>query len=303
MRSFVKWAGGKAQLLNEINDVIDSMREDYDSFIYVEPFAGGGSVLFNVLERCSNLKYAIINDMNTNLITCYKVLRDDVLYPQLKVKLNELQNDYNSCDDKKGFYSQVRDIYNINKKENKIDDVDIASIFIFLNKTCFNGIYRENSKGEFNVPWNQKDYINLYDEDDLNKIHILLKKVMILSGDYHNTNFAMELANVDNCGLIYYMDPPYRPLEGSNSFVSYTKSGFDDKEQIKLKEYCDIINNNGFGVVISNSKSGNFFEDLYNNYIIESVKARRNINSDGEGRGKVDELLIYNKKKKEIGLW
>lgn len=300
-KSFVKWAGGKSQLLPEINDVIDSMRESYDEFIYVEPFVGGGAVLFNILERCSNLKYAIINDMNTNLMKCYSVIADDKKYVELKKWLSNLQDDYNNAEDKKDFYMQARTIYNVGS--DALSDIEIAAIFIFLNKTCFNGIYRENSKGEFNVPWNKKEYVNLYDEEELDRIHMLLEKVIILNGDYSSTNFAIELARVEKCGLIFYMDPPYRPLEGTNSFVSYTKSGFDDVQQERLKSYCDIINNKGYDFVLSNSKSGNYFESLYDGYEINTVQARRNINSDGEGRGKVDELLIYNRKKKEIGLF
>ena len=302
VKSFLKWAGGKSQLLPEINGVIDSITESYDEFIYVEPFVGGGAVLFSILERCSNLKYAIINDMNENLIKCYRIIADDERYPLLKNKLLDLQNDYNSCEDKKEFYMQARQIYNIGK--NNLDDADIASVFIFLNKTCFNGIYRENSKGEFNVPWNQKEYINLFDEDDLDYIHIMLRdKVIILNGDYKCTEFAMEIARIEKCGLIFYMDPPYRPLEGTNSFVQYTKSGFDDFQQIRLKEYCDEIHRKGYDFVLSNSKSGEYFNDLYKDYIIEIVKARRNVNSDGEKRGKIDELLIHNHERKEIGLF
>lgn len=305
-RSFVKWAGGKFQLLDEINDIIDSMTDECEEFIYVEPFVGGGALLFDLLERKQNLRLAFINDMNSNLVKSYKVIKSDTLYPELKKRLTEYQEAYNkakSPDDRKRIYLDVREAYN--KRfctGNDKDDVECASMFIFLNKTAFNGIYRENSKGEFNVPWNQREEVNLFDEENLDTCHNLLKKVVMLNKDYKDTDFVMQIGGIDNCKVVYYLDPPYRPLEGSNSFIGYTKSGFSDKDQVRLKNFCDEINRNGYDFVLSNSKSGDFFENLYDVYEIDTVGARRNINSVGDKRGEVDELIIYNRKKKNVSI-
>lgn len=300
MSSFIKWVGGKTQLLDNIIPIINSMEERYDEFVYVEPFVGGGAVLFNVLERCANLKYAIINDTNENLMKCYRAIADDADYICLKEALLNIQNDYNKCSDKRGFYEEARKIYNIGCKGGVLGNVDCASVFIFLNKTSFNGLYRENSKGMFNVPWNKKESITLFNEDDLDNIHILLKnKVIIMDGDFEQTKFAMEIARASHCGCVYYFDPPYRPLNGKPSFNGYGKCGFDDTDQERLKKYCDEIVKKGYGFVLSNSKSDDYFEKLYDGYRIENVLARRNVNSNGKGRGKVNELLIYSELNKE----
>jgi len=304
-RSFVKWVGGKYQLLDEINAVIDSMIDKQDEFIYAEPFVGGGALLFNILENKPNMKMAFINDMNTNLIKCYRTIKDCKTYPVLKETLKKIQKEYNelnSSESKKDYYMKARNAYNKNQFTGELSDTDCAAIFIFLNKTSFNGLYRENSKGEFNVPWNQKETVNLFDEDNLDRCHNLLKKVVIMNEDYSNLDFVMQTGEAMDCKVLYYMDPPYRPLEGTNSFVSYTKSGFGDNDQISLKKFCDRIDSCGCDFILSNSKSGNFFENLYDGYEIDVVGARRNVNSNGEKRGEVDELIIYNKKKKNISV-
>lgn len=305
-RSFLKWAGGKYQLLDEINDIIDSMTDGCEEFVYVEPFVGGGALLFDLLEKKQNLKVAFINDMNSNLIRCYKTIKNDELYPNLKKRLVELQEEYNGFsdqEDKKKMYMDIRKSYNTMFSSSKEgSDVECSSMFIFLNKTAFNGIYRENSKGEFNVPWNQREEVNLFDEDNLDRCHELLRKVIILNKDYKDTDFAMQFGDFEGCKTVYYLDPPYRPIEGANSFIGYTKSGFNDEDQVRLKGFCDEINGSGHDFVLSNSKSGEFFENLYEAYEIDVVGARRNINSIGEKRGEVDELIIYNRKKKNVSV-
>ena len=300
-KSFIKWAGGKHQIINDIHDIIDSMREPYKEFIYVEPFVGGGAVLFSILERCSNLKYAIITDTNEKLINCYKVISDDHKYYELKNMLFDIQNRYNKSENQNDFYLKIKDIYN---SDDEKSDIYEACLFIFLNKTCFNGIYRENSKGKFNVSWNKKTYVNLYSEDELDKIHYLLReKVIILSGDYHICSFSMDIARIENCGLIFYMDPPCRPDKNTIGFVNYTNSDFNDVQQEQLKLYCDAIDKNGYKFVLSNYKSDNYFESLYSKYNINVIQTRRNISSNNGSRGKVHELLIHNMEKRNVGLF
>lgn len=300
MNSFVRWAGGKTQLMWKIMGIIDYMRERYDSFIYCEPFVGSGAVLLEVILKCSNLKYAVINDANPNLMNCYRVIADSEKCGILKDRLSEMSDDYHSCSDKRGFFLEMKNIYNTGCVTGILDDVERASVFIFLNKTCYNGIYRENIKGEFNVSWCKRDKVTIFNPDDFDKMNEMFReKVVILEGDYLKTGMMMDIARADKCGLIYYLDPPYRPLEGVRGFVSYTKNGFNDKRQEELKSFCDKINNNGYDFILSNSKSGNYFESLYDGYKIETVTANRK----GNGHGKVDELIIYNRGVDEGGLF
>ena len=303
---FLKWAGGKTQLLPEITAIVDSMRDSSESFIYVEPFVGGGSVLFNLLDNCSNLKFAIINDMNRDLMNCYRIIADNDKYIHLKNRLLEIETEYNhkTYDEKKQMYSDIRDEYNKRNSSDIVDPVEISAMFIFLNKCGFNGMYRENKSGEYNIPWGQKDYINLFDEYNFDRCHVLLnEKVVILDGDYSKTGVAFDLARVNGTDLIFYIDPPYRPVSASSSFTSYVSGGFGDKEQEELKMFCDNIDSFGGKFIVSNSKSEDFFDKLYSGYHIDVVEARRNINSIGSKRGKVEEILIYNEEKKSNALF
>jgi len=307
-KPFLKWAGGKTQLIPDIMSVIDSMRSDSNSFVYVEPFVGGGSVLFHMLDNCSNLKCAIINDLNKPLIDCYRVIADNDQYLLLKETLLELEKDYNVSwrdqEDKKRLYLQFRDEFNELIKNPGTNIIRQSALFIFLNKCGFNGMYRVNSKGEYNIPWGQKTYVNLFDEENLDRCHVLLnEKVIIMNDDYAKTEMAFDLARVEKSDVIFYIDPPYRPVSESSSFVNYTSGGFDDNEQIRLSCFCDYVNSCGGKFVQSNSKSGDFFEKLYSDYHVDIVKARRNINSIGSKRGEVDEVLIYNEKKESEALF
>jgi len=298
-KPFLKWVGGKTQLLDDIIPLIDRKTYNKDSFIYVEPFVGGGSVLFNVIENFPNLKYAVINDLNTDLMDCYRVLAWNIdsydMYGKFKEELYRLQKEYNNKPTK-ATYEAFRDTYN---KEREIMPLHVkCAYFVALNKLCFNGIYRVNRKGEFNVPWNQKKSVNLFDEDILDRCRMLIRdKVVVMNNDYFDTFVATEFARVQNCDILYYMDPPYRPVSETSNFVDYTKDGFDDREQERLQKLCSKIDYFGGDFIVSNSKSGNFFENLYSNYNIDYIKARRNVNSKGDGRGKVDEILIYNGEK------
>lgn len=290
-KPFLKWVGGKTQLLDEIIPLIDRKTYDKESFIYVEPFVGGGSVLFNVIENFKNIKYAIINDLNKDLTDCYDTMAGN-LYDAFKENLNLIQEQYNRTPTKQT-YESFRKHYNTER--DTMPKYEKSAYFVALNKLCFNGIYRVNRNGEFNVPWNQKKYVTLFDEDNLDRCRMLLKdKVVIMNGDYWNTEIGIDLARVERSSVLYYLDPPYRPVSTTSSFVDYTKVGFNDNEQVRLSAFCDYIEMCGGDFIQSNSKSEDFFENLYSDYNIDYIKARRNVNSKGEGRGKVDEILIYN---------
>ena len=293
-KPFLKWPGGKSQLLDDILPLVDGAIGNDDSFIYVEPFVGGGAMLFEVLSKYGDrVDCAVINDLNADLINCYKVIQDESDFIRLKELLKDYESRYNDSPDKKSFYLELRTSWNSDRNVNS--KVEMAAMFISLNKLCFNGIWRVNSKGEFNVPWNQCNFVKLFDEENLDNCHKLLSKVIILSGDFELTDIAFTLSDISSTDVIFYFDPPYRPVSKTSSFTGYTKECFGDSQQERLKLFCDRINAKNFAFVLSNSKSEDYFEELYRDYNIRCVKARRSINSVGEGRGKVDELLIANR--------
>ena len=295
-KPFVKWAGGKTQLLPKIEDIIMKSLSLTKDFVYVEPFVGGGSVLFRLLDSCSTLKYAVINDANEQLMNLYSVIQDNDTYKEFKKISTHLCDTYNRDSMKQEKYNLVRYQYNhYIKGESKESSVWGAAAFLFLNKCSFNGLYRVNQKGEFNVPWGQKDYLRLYNEDEMDRCHVLLnEKVICMCGDYQSTDIIMEVEKKHgNLDVMFYLDPPYKPISQTSSFTQYTKDCFDDRNQEELKMFCDRINTNGYKFVQSNSKL-EYFETLYNGYHIDTVSAKRNINSDGKKRGSVEEILIYN---------
>jgi len=297
-KPFLKWAGGKTQLLPEIDRIIGDFRSSSNGFIYVEPFVGGGSVLFHLLGTCSNLKYAVINDANYALMNCYRVIADNDAYVELVDRLIDIQKRYNRADsvEQKNQYLAYRKTFNELVQTQGVLNSELAALFIFLNKCCFNGLYRVNQKGLFNVPWGQKDYVSLFDCDNLDECHMLLHdKVVFMCGDYSDTHVFSQFRRVGYNDIIVYLDPPYKPISETASFTSYTKNSFCDKDQVKLRDYCTTLDQMGVKFLMSNSKVGNFFEELYSWCRIETVNAKRNINSVGSKRGDVEEILVYNK--------
>ena len=295
-KPFVKWAGGKSQVINIIDEKIGDLRQKSKEFIYVEPFVGGGSVLFHLLETCSNMKYAVINDANKQLMNAYKVIADDKKYIEFKDHLYNIQTEYNNDLMKKEKYILYRYQYNHwIKGELTLSDAWGAAAFIFLNKCGFNGLYRVNQKGEFNVPWGQKEQMYIFNEDELDKCHIALgSKVAFMTGDYRRTDVILDIAKMEKSDIIYYFDPPYKPVSQTASFTSYTKDAFNDQEQVNLKLFCDKIVENGGKFLLSNSKCGDYFDNLYSGYTIDTINAKRMINSVGSKRGNVEEVLIHN---------
>ena len=291
-KPFIKWVGGKGQLLPEINKLYPiELGKNINK--YAEIFLGGGAVLFDILSKYK-LDEVYISDKNLELINTYKSIRDniDILIKSLK----EMEEEYISLDDedRKIYYYEKRQKYNklkINIEENNIEK---ASLFIFLNKTCFNGLYRVNKKGEFNVPMGAYKNPKICDKENLKNVSKALKNVKIIYADYRESkDFIDEKTFV-------YIDPPYRPLNITSSFTSYTENDFSDKEQIELAEYIDLLNKKGAKIVISNSDpknnntDDNFFDELYKNYNINRVKATRMLNSNASLRGAINELLITN---------
>jgi len=289
-RPFVKWVGGKTQLLDEIQRALPKDFSKMEGVVYVEPFVGGGAVLFWILQNYPNITKAVINDINPELICTYKVIRNQV--DDLILKLKQIQSEYIPlpAEDRKNYYLAKRTLFN----SKNIDDVTTAALFIFLNRTCFNGLYRVNSKGEFNVPHGKYANPKICDESNLIAVSKLLQNVEILCGDYSQTlKYAGE-------NTLYYCDPPYKPITETSAFTSYTKEGFSDLDQIKLKEFYESLGQKGAYFIASNSDPSSvnpnetFFDKLYNNFSIKRVSASRMVNSRPEGRGAISEIMISN---------
>lgn len=288
-KPFIKWVGGKSQLLEEI-------REKYPSKIekYCEPFVGGGAVLFDVLSKFQP-KEILINDINKELINTYSQIKNNC-YGMIS-QLSEIQSIYknHSIEKNKEFFYEKRSRYNeLKVNGNDAENLEKAVLFIFLNKTCFNGLYRVNSKGFFNVPFNNAKNPLLCDEENLKNCSMLLQNVEMKIGDYK------ECKDFIDSDTFVYIDPPYRPLTQTAAFTSYSENSFSDKEQIELRNFITEISNKGAMVVASNSdpkntnENDNFFDELYSHFEIERVSASRMINSNAKKRGSINELLISN---------
>jgi len=291
-KPFIKWAGGKGQLLSQIENALPKRLLKEKSITYIEPFVGGGAMLFYMLEKFNNIDRAIINDVNNDLVIAYKTVRDN---PNALInRLRVIESEYLSLDEerRKEYFLDKRDIYNTKL----LTEIENTSLFIFINRTCFNGLYRVNSKGLFNVPFGKYSNPKICDEATILRDSKLLQKVEIINADFEKT---LDYLN-DN--TFVYLDPPYRPLNITSSFNSYAKEPFNDSEQIRLKGFCDKITQKGCFLMLSNSdcKGANplddFFDDLYSKYKIERVWASRSVNSNSEKRGKLTELLISNLK-------
>lgn len=290
-KPFLKWAGGKTQLLPTLDSFLPQTFRSEDEITYIEPFVGGGAMLFFVLQKYPNIKRAIINDINSHLIKTYSVLRDEPFY--LIEVLHELQNSFmrlQEYNQQKDFYLNIRSRFN----QSAMSDVEEAAYMIFLNRTCFNGLYRENSKGGFNVPFGRYANPTICDEQLIIADSELLQKVEILNGDFSHT------AKYIHGYTFFYFDPPYRPLDSTSNFNSYVKESFDDNEQIRLKNFYATITDEGCFGMLSNSDckgrnvEDDFFDRLYEDFFVERVYAKRCINANASKRGALTELLIRN---------
>ena len=290
-KPFIKWVGGKGQLIEQLEALLPADFTERKNVTYIEPFVGGGAMLFYMLQTYPNIKSAVINDINPDLTLCYQVVRDNPT--ELINSLKDIQTQYHALkteEERKTFFLEQRDRFNI-KSLNAIEN---CTLFFFLNRTCFNGLYRVNKSGKFNVPFGKYITPTICDAATIYADSKLLQKVEIMTGDFEQT-FDKIKGNT-----FFYFDPPYRPLSNTSSFNDYTKEDFNDDAQIRLKLFCDRLNEIGVNFMLSNSdclgKNGTdrFFDDLFINYKIERVWASRNINSVASKRGKLTEIVISN---------
>ena len=290
-KPFIKWVGGKSQLIEQLDAQLPADFDSLEDVTYIEPFVGGGAMLFYMLQHYPNINHAIINDINPDLTTCYRTVRDNP--KELIASLQDIENTYlslNTEEARKEFFMVVRNRYN----EKNLDPIENTTKFFFLNKTCFNGLYRVNKKGLFNVPFGRYSNPTICNPETILKDSELLQRVEILNGDFEGT-FEYAQGNT-----LFYFDPPYRPLSDTSSFNDYAKEAFNDAAQIRLKEYCDRIDEAGFKFMLSNSDGksvngeDNFFDVLYAAYQIERVLASRSINSNPNKRGELTEILVRN---------
>ena len=291
-KPFLKWAGGKGQLLNEI----EKYYPFYKGIItkYAEPFVGGGAVLFDILNKY-DLQEIYISDINEELINAYKIIRDDV--DELISLLHKMQDEFlaRELEERKIYYLSKREYFN-ELKINYDESINIkkAGLLIFLNKTCFNGLFRVNKKGLFNVPMGSYKNPLICDENNLRAVAEKLKGVRIVCGDY-----KLSRDFIDERTFVYF-DPPYRPLTNTANFTSYTKQAFNDENQKELANFVNELNKKGARIVLSNSDPKNsdeaddFFDDIYSAHKIRRVAASRMINRKADSRGKIKELLISN---------
>ena len=281
VKPFLKWVGGKTKLLSEIEKSLPKNLIK-KSFNYVEPFLGGGAVFFHLIQKF-DIEKAYLNDLNNKLIDVYKDVRDK--NTELIQKLKKLELDYYGSSDKKTFFLDKRNEFNTIKKS-----TEKSALFVFLNKTGFNGMYRENSKGEFNIPFGKMKAPMICNKKLLTQINKILNDNEIVF-----SSKSFEKVIVDEANTFYYLDPPYRPVSKTSSFTNYTRRSFSEKTQQLLKEYCDTINSKEAFFMQSNSYSNDgFFQKLYKDRKINNLNVTRTISADGSKRNKVKEIIIRN---------
>lgn len=293
-KPFLKWAGGKGQLLSQLDNYMPATLRQQE-FTYIEPFVGGGAMLFHILRKFPNVRKVVVNDINPYLMTAYQVVKE---HPEALInRLSTMERQYFSLgseESRKSFYLEARWIFN----EANLDAIERTTYLIILNRTCFNGLYRVNGKGKFNVPFGRNPHPTICNEALIRADSELLNQVdaVILSGDFERT-----LEYVDDGSAFFYFDPPYRPLNATSSFNSYAKEEFDDGEQIRLRDFCCQLDKRpNVRWMLSNADcsaknpADTFFEELYANFNIKRVYASRAINANPNKRGRLTELLIRN---------
>jgi len=291
-KPFLKWAGGKTQLLDEIKKRLPIGLSKGEITTYVEPFVGGGATFFYVAQNYPIIKKFYLYDINGDLVNCYNVVKSKVHL--LISSLDKLESEFLLLSQKgrKEFYLEIREKFNHEKTNNR--GIEVAAKLIFLNKTCFNGLYRVNSKDEFNVPFGNYKNPKICDKENLLAVSQVLQKAEIICGDFTKSKKRISKKT------FVYLDPPYRPLNGTASFTAYSKNSFYEDDQIRLAGFCKEIKHVGAKFLLSNSDPKNenpgdrFFEDNFRGFTISKVKASRMINCMAQGRGRIDELLITN---------
>lgn len=294
-KPFVKWAGGKGNLLQKLETLLPNGFDELSNVTYIEPFIGGGAMLFHMLQNHRCIKRAVINDINPDLIHCYELVAKN---PRVLIELlKTIEYSYFSEQDVQGrkrLYYVYRDLYN----SESISSDERAAFFIFLNHTCFNGLFRVNTDGKFNVPYGRYKCPVICNEELIYADHHLLNSIELIirkPGDYKwiRRNLSRQSPN------FIYFDPPYRPLYGTSNFKEYYNAPFGDKQQYELKDFCDKLSHRGCYVMQSNSDSRkesgeSFFEELYGGYNIKRLCAPRFINAKPENRLKWIEVVIRN---------
>lgn len=293
-KPFVKWAGGKGNLLQKLEALLPTGFDDLENVTYIEPFVGGGAMLFHMLQRHKCISRAVINDINPDLIRCYQLIANN---PQILIdRLKDIENNYYSVDfpARKELFYAYRDQYN----RDGIHPDERAALFIFLNHSCFNGLYRVNAAGKFNVPYGRYKMPVICNEELIMEDHRLLNSVDLLirqPGDY---KLVRQNLSRNHPNFVYF-DPPYRPLNDTSSFKEYSNDPFDDIQQEELKVFCDRLSHQNCQIMLSNSDSktengDSYFEELYQGYRFERILAPRFINANGEKREKLTEVVIRN---------
>lgn len=268
---FLKWVGGKRKLIPEIKKMLPGGLSKYT---YYEPFVGGGALLFDLQPT-----QAVINDSNEELINVYTVIRD---HP--KELIDELKKHKNTPE----YFYEIR---SMDRKPifNNISNIERASRIIYLNKTCYNGLYRVNNSGKFNSPFGKYKNPNIVNESVIKAVSNYLNNAQV---EILNVDYEVPLRNVSKNAFVY-LDPPYHPISKSSNFTGYVRGGWGEKDQLRLRDICNNLNKKGVKFLLSNSSS-DFIKEIYDEYNIHTVRASRSINSDSSKRGKVDELLIRN---------
>jgi len=304
-KPFLKWAGGKSQLIEQINNFLPNELLNSSIKRYIEPFIGGGALFFYIAHKYNTIQELFISDINAELVIAYKTIQKNV--DEVIKILSDMERKYLSFDEseRSKYFYQIRAY--LNSRKNHIDLhkyhaewVERTAQIIFLNKTCYNGLFRVNSKGDFNVPVGKYKKPSIYNPENLRSVAQILQKTQVLHGDFTKCeNF------VDNQTFVYF-DPPYRPISNTSNFTSYSKQLFNDSEQLRLRDFYKNLDNKGALVMLSNSDpkneniNDNFFEAAYAGYHIERVRATRNINSNASKRNSINELLIMNYYKKAV---
>lgn len=291
-KPFVKWAGGKGLLLPQLEELLPPNFDELQNVTYVEPFVGGGAMLFHMLRNHPNITRAVINDINPDLIHCYELIAH---HPdRLIARLRELENNYYHLNNRRDLYYAYREQFN----REDIHPDERAALFIFLNHTCYNGLYRVNANGKFNVPHGRYKHPLICNEELIMKNHELLNSIELVicpPGDYKQ---VVRRLSVHYPNFVYF-DPPYRPLLNETNFKEYSNVPFNDAQQEELKEFCDHLSERNCMIMVSNSDSLNldgtsYFEQLYEGYDFQRILAPRFINADPVKRKKRTEVLIRN---------
>ncbi|OHB62281.1 MAG: hypothetical protein A2167_04270 [Planctomycetes bacterium RBG_13_46_10] len=290
-KPFLKWAGGKGQLIHEIVKRLPNELLAGQISTYIEPFIGGGAVFFYIVQQFETINNFYLFDTNEDLVNCYNSIKDNV---ELVIEaLHKLTHKYYESKNSKELYLSIRNKFNETKHNWSVIN---AAQLIFLNKTCFNGLYRVNKSGYFNVPFGDYKKPTICNAKNLQNVSWVLQKAHIICADFkYSTRFIEE-------DTFIYFDPPYRPLSKTASFTSYSKDSFSEEDQMRLANFCKIVDKKGAKFLLSNSdpqnekSSDHFFQDHYGAYgfYIQKVKASRAINCKASGRGQINELLITN---------